>query len=72
NEFLQSSITINSTHTELIQETSLIIWDEAPMANHAILTCMNDVCEKIMKNNLAFGGKSVVLLGDFCQMCPVI
>lgn len=72
NEFLQSSISTDSPRAQLIKETSLIIWDEAPMANRGVLACVNDVCQKIMKSNVPFGGKSVVLLGDFRQTSPVI
>src|SRR5882757_5955230 len=58
--------------TRLIREATLIIWDEAPMANHAVLACVEEVCRHVMGNNLPFGGKIIVLLGDFRQTCPVI
>ena len=42
------------------------------MANHAIMSCIDETCCKVMCNNTPFGGKTVLLLGDFQQTCPVI
>jgi ATP-dependent DNA helicase PIF1 len=51
---------------------SVIICDEAPMANKAVLDCVEEVCRKVMRNDLLFGGKILIFLGDFRQTCPVI
>jgi len=29
---------------ELIKEASVIIWDEGPMVNRAVLACVEEVC----------------------------
>lgn len=42
------------------------------MANRAVLACVEECCRKVMNNQTLFGGKAVVLLGDFRQTCPVI
>jgi ATP-dependent DNA helicase PIF1 len=42
------------------------------MTNQATFNCANETCQRIMKNNMPFGGKSIVLLGDFRQTCPVV
>ena len=42
------------------------------MANCAVLACVEECCRKVMGNQTPFGGKVVVLLGDFRQTCPVI
>ena len=42
------------------------------MANRAVLACVEECCRKVMGNELPFGGKVVILLGDFRQTCPVI
>lgn len=42
------------------------------MANQAVLACVEECCRKIMGNCAPFGGKVVILLGDFRQTCPVI
>lgn len=72
NEFLEASIDRNSPQGELIRMASVIIWDEAPMANRAVLECVEETCRRVMDNDVPFGGKVVILLGDFRQTCPVI
>ena len=42
------------------------------MANCAVLACVEECYQKVMGNQTPFGGKVVVLLGDFQQTCPVI
>jgi len=42
------------------------------MANRAVLACVEECCRKVMGNRIPFGGKVVILLGDFRQTCPVI
>ena len=64
--------------SELIELTSLIIWDEALMANRkcfeALDRTLRDI-EKVKKPeaaNIPFGGKVVVLGGDLRQILPVV
>lgn len=62
----------------LISKTDLIIWDEAPMAHrHAFETLDRTLRDlQSMEDPSAaykpFGGKTVVLGGDFRQIFPVI
>jgi len=42
------------------------------MANRAVLACVEECCRKVSGNQNPFGGKVVILLGDFRQTCPVI
>ena len=69
---LESPISFNDSRAKLIRKCSLIIWDEAPMANRAVLSCIDETCQRVMQSTVPFGGKVVVLLGDFRQTCPVI
>jgi hypothetical protein len=63
---------------ELIQIAALIIWDEAPMTNRrcfeALDRTMRDILSEHIPRNalLPFGGKLVVLGGDFRQILPVV
>jgi hypothetical protein len=56
---------------ELIQETSLIIWDEAPMTHRRCFEALDRTMRDVLSENkpanvlLPFGGKPVVLGGDF-------
>ena len=69
---LLSPIQPGSPCGELIRDTAVIIWDEAPMANRAVLACVEETCQHVMDNSSPFGNKIIVLLGDFRQTCPVI
>ncbi|XP_050256589.1 uncharacterized protein LOC126702031 [Quercus robur] len=67
------------THAaELMTKVSLIIWDEAPMAHRncfeAVDRSLRDLLRFTDKNSVdkTFGGKTVVLGGDFRQILPVI
>ncbi|XP_016164767.1 uncharacterized protein LOC107607313 [Arachis ipaensis] len=62
----------------LLLKAKLIIWDEAPMVSRyyyeALDKCFGDIIRfsPTYNKNLPFGGKVVVLGGDFRQMFPVI
>ncbi|XP_071712983.1 uncharacterized protein [Rutidosis leptorrhynchoides] len=59
----------------LLNESKLIIWDEAPMQHRhcveAFDRTMNDIIRSDNRDK-AFGGKVVVFGGDFRQILPVI
>jgi PIF1-like helicase len=42
------------------------------MLNRTAFACMEEVCRRVINNDHLFGGKAVVLLGDFRQTCPII
>ncbi|UYV80906.1 hypothetical protein LAZ67_19002143 [Cordylochernes scorpioides] len=67
-----SSISVNSSEAERIRRSFLIIWDEAPMAHYRALEIVDRLLRDIMHCDLAFGGKVVVLGGDFRQVLPVV
>ncbi|UYV76112.1 hypothetical protein LAZ67_13002570 [Cordylochernes scorpioides] len=67
-----AAISANSSEAELIRRSSLIIWDEAPMAHYRALEIVDRLLKDIMQCDLAFGGKVVVLGGDFRQVLPVV
>ena len=69
-----SSIKKNLTPTILqlqLQETDLIIWDEAPMMNKYVFGCVDRLMRDMKGNNKLFGGVTVLLCGDFRQVLPV-
>ncbi|XP_060210232.1 uncharacterized protein LOC132637101 [Lycium barbarum] len=63
---------------ELLLKTSLIIWDEAPMANKFCFEALDRTLRDILRvkyensSDKPFGGLTVVFGGDFCQILPVI
>lgn len=67
-----------SLHAKLLLHAKLIIWDEAPMFNRFCFETVDRTLRDVMRvqaeDNLhkPFGGKVVVLGGDFRQILPVI
>jgi ATP-dependent DNA helicase PIF1 len=63
---------------QLLGMATLIIWDEAPMINRlafeAFERTMRDVMNKMVAgaSKFPFGGKTIVLGGDFRQILPVV
>ena len=61
---------------ELLNQTRLIIWDEAPMAQKFYFEVfdqsLRDIITDKSKSNQIFGGKVIVFGGDFCQILSVI
>ncbi|XP_052625735.1 uncharacterized protein LOC128132801 [Lactuca sativa] len=56
----------------LIKSSNLIIWDEAPMAKRSAVEALDDLLRDLMDSTEIFGGKVVVLGGDFRQTLPVV
>ncbi|XP_025407162.1 uncharacterized protein LOC112681109, partial [Sipha flava] len=67
-----SSLKVNSKETSIIRKSKFIIWDEAPMASACALMVVNQLLKYMMENNVFFGGKVIVLGGDFRQVLPVV
>ncbi|XP_019151940.1 PREDICTED: uncharacterized protein LOC109148659 [Ipomoea nil] len=78
NEDFTCNIKQGSDLAELLIKTSLIIWDEAPMMHkhcfEALDRTMRDLLRFVDPNSemKTFGGKTVVLGGDFRQILPVV
>jgi len=66
-----SSIKIQSKEGQYLKETDIYIWDEAPMAPRYALEIMDRTLRDIMNNDFPFGGKIVLLGGDFRQLLPI-
>ncbi|XP_057455107.1 uncharacterized protein LOC130746488 isoform X2 [Lotus japonicus] len=77
-EYSTCNIKQGSLRAKLLQHASLIIWDEAPMMNRYCFEALDRTLRDLMsiqdKGNAGkpFGGKVVVLGGDFRQILPVI
>jgi len=72
------NIAQRSLRAKLLMATNLIIWDEAPMMNKMCFEAFDRTLRDIMKNvddannGKPFGGKVMVLGGDFRQILHVI
>ncbi|XP_013709088.1 ATP-dependent DNA helicase PIF7-like [Brassica napus] len=71
-------ITPSSMLASLLSKTDLIIWDEPPMAHRQAFETLDRTLRDLQSlqdpsaANKPFGGKTVVLGGDFGQILPVI
>nr|XP_043639442.1 uncharacterized protein LOC122610526 [Erigeron canadensis] len=78
NENSICSIDPSSELAALIKITKLVIWDEAPMIHKHCFEALDRSMRDILRSNQPnsedkfFGGKVVVLGGDFRQILPVI
>ncbi|XP_076908138.1 ATP-dependent DNA helicase RRM3-like [Bidens hawaiensis] len=55
-----------------LHETSLIIWDEAPMVHKHGFEALDRLLKDIFQSELPFGGKVIVFGGDFWQILHVV
>ncbi|EOA14589.1 hypothetical protein CARUB_v10027839mg [Capsella rubella] len=73
-DFTMCNISPDSDLANMLEETSLIIWDEPSMMSRYSFENLDRGLSDIMRNtdNKPFGGKVVVFGGDFRQVLPVI
>ncbi len=64
-EFSSLDISVQTSLAALIRVCLLIVWDEAPMAHRFLLEALDRSLRDIMESDLPFGGKNVLLAGDF-------
>ena len=67
-----SNIEMQSKEADYLRSVDVFIWDEAPMAPRYALEIMNRLLQELMQNNLPFGGKIILIGGDFRQLLPVL
>ncbi|KAK0416435.1 hypothetical protein QR680_012481 [Steinernema hermaphroditum] len=69
-----------SAHTEQgkkVMEAEVIIWDEITMSNRTLINAIDQHCRDVLPNiddhkETAFGGKVVLVCGDWKQLLPVV
>ena len=72
NETSTYNITRRSHLYPVLQQTSLIIWDEVPMQHKHAIEAVDRTLKDLLDNNSPFGGIPVLFGGDFRQTLPVI
>ncbi|XP_058198399.1 uncharacterized protein LOC131313923 [Rhododendron vialii] len=74
NPYRSSMCSINkqSHLAELIRCASVILWDKATMTNRLAIEALDRTLRDIMGVEMPFGGKVMVLGGDFRQVLPVV
>ena len=66
-----SNVNNQTKQGEFLKNVDIFIWDEAPMAPKYAMELVDRTLRDIMDNDLPFGGKIIVLGGDFRQLLPV-
>ena len=66
------SISLQADNAKLLQQTSLIIWDEIMMSHVNQVDCVDRSLRDILKVDKPFGGIVVVFGGDLQQILPVV
>ncbi|KAK9058181.1 hypothetical protein SSX86_023021 [Deinandra increscens subsp. villosa] len=66
------NINKQSGAAEVIRSSKIIIWDEASMAKRQAIEAVDRTLQDIIGVKLPFGGKIMVMGGDFRQVLPVI
>ncbi|XP_038075107.1 uncharacterized protein LOC119742920 [Patiria miniata] len=66
------NISPRDSTADLIRLAEIIIWDEAPMTHRHSFEALNRTMQDILQSDLPFGGKVIVLAGDFRQILPVV
>ena len=64
-------IQAQSTQAQLLRRASVILWDEAAMGNKHHLDALDRTLRDFMQIDEPFGGKIVILGGDFRQTLPI-
>ena len=61
----------DSEKGKLLINAKLIIWDECTMAPSYAYNSVDILLKDLMSNDLPFGGKTVLIAGDFRQTRPI-
>ncbi len=67
-----SSVAYSSTQAETLRESTILIWDEITMSHKHALELVDRLLQGLMGSHQPFGGKTVLLGGDWRQSLPVI
>ncbi len=62
----------SSAEAEVIRRAAIVVWDEAPMASGQALQVIEAGLRDLMQSQEPFGGKIMLLGGDFRQVLPVV
>ena len=67
-----SSLKAQESRSEVLRQAKIIVWDEASMIPLAALDCVDRLLRDLCNSDEPFGGKVMLLGGDFRQILPVL
>lgn len=69
---LKGNARVQSASARLLRDSAVIVWDEAPMAHKVMLDAVDMLLQELMGSSRPFGGKIILLGGDWRQCPPVL
>lgn len=66
-----SHVTDGSQAAADLYESQVIVWDQAPSCHKGMLTEVDQLLQRLMNNSHPFGGKIMLLAGDFRETLPI-
>ncbi|XP_047124872.1 uncharacterized protein LOC124806981 [Hydra vulgaris] len=66
------NVTPNSIHGKFLRQVSLYLLDEASMIPKHALNAIDKLLQDVCNNRFPFGGKVILMGGDFRQILPVV
>jgi len=69
---LVSKIVKNGRAKKYWRQTDLLVIDEISMLTAELLDKLDDIGKRMRRSSKPFGGLQVLLVGDFCQLPPVV
>ncbi|KAF4530245.1 hypothetical protein B566_EDAN017477 [Ephemera danica] len=67
-----STLELHSNKATILREAHVLIIDEISMFQKEALRIVDEILQAVMNNNKPFGGKLLIVGGDFQQLLPVI
>lgn len=67
-----SNIKGQSVAARLLRDATVLVWDEAPTASRAMFEAVDRCLQDLLGNCRLFGGKTILLGGDFRQIPSVL
>ena len=71
-DYPSCSINRGTAKETVIENAKIIVWDEVTMTHKKAMEAVDRLFRDIMERDVVFGGKLVVLCGDFRQTLPVV
>ena len=70
--FILEELELKRQTASILRRTDILVIDEASMVRPDMLDAIDYLCRKARGNLMPFGGMQIVLVGDLCQLPPVI
>lgn len=70
--FILENLEVKRKTSQILKKTDMLIIDEVSMVRPDMLDAIEMIARKARKNDAPFGGLQILLIGDLCQLPPVI